>query len=157
MTIINPFNSLIFYLDRTYFNCTLFQQVIVLNTNLYNVPNNLTWGEDDPCGQLTWFEQELQLAQSKNIRVREPKKCAINSKSNLKLVFVQVIVAAHIPPGYFERWIGPPFFNSGQNDRYVQLIHRYGDVILTHVYGHTHTDSFRIFADNSSKQFFSIH
>jgi len=41
-----------------------------LNTNLYNVPNNLTWGEDDPCGQLTWFEQQLQLAQSKNIRVR---------------------------------------------------------------------------------------
>lgn len=104
-------------------------KVIVLNTNLYNVPNNLTWGEDDPCGQLTWFEQQLQLAQSKNIRV---------------------IVAAHIPPGYFERWIGPPFFNSGQNDRYVQLIHRYGDVILTHVYGHTHTDSFRIFADNST-------
>ncbi len=80
-------------------------------------------------------------------------------------------MAAHIPPGFFERWIGPPFFNPGQNDRYIQvslqsfifirnclkwpfffqLIHQYGDVILTHVYGHTHTDSFRIFADDQSK------
>lgn len=44
-------------------------QVVVLNTNLYNEPNNLTRGEDDPCGQLSWFEQQLQLAQSRNVKV----------------------------------------------------------------------------------------
>lgn len=56
-------------------------------------------------------------------------------------------MAAHIPPGFFERWNGPPFFNPGQNEYYVKLVHRYSEAILTHVYGHTHTDSFRIFAD----------
>ena len=65
--------------------------------------------------------------------------------------FFQILLAAHIPPGFFERWIGPPFFNADQNDRYVQLIQRYGSVIMTHVYGHTHTDSFRIFGDSDSK------
>ncbi len=62
----------------------------------------------------------------------------------------KVLLAAHIPPGYFERWIGPPFFNPEQNDRFVQIIHSYSDVILTQVYGHTHTDSFRIFGESAS-------
>ena len=78
---------------------------------------------------------------------------SVNNSKQLFVLFFspdisQVLVAAHIPPGYFERWIGPPFFNPGQNDRYIQLIQIYGDVILTQVYGHTHTDSFRIFAND---------
>ncbi|XP_046441645.1 acid sphingomyelinase-like phosphodiesterase 3b [Daphnia pulex] len=111
-------------------NVTPELKVVILNTNLYNEPNNLTRNQDDPCGQLKWFELQLEEAQSKKSKV---------------------LIAAHIPPGYFERWIGPPFFNPGQNDRYVQLIQIYGDVILTQVYGHTHTDSFRIIANNQSQ------
>ena len=57
----------------------LINQVVVLNTNLYNEPNNLTRGEDDPCGQLRWFEQTLQLAQSKEVKVR---------RSNSELLFI---------------------------------------------------------------------
>lgn len=105
-------------------------KVIILNTNLYNVPNNLTHDQDDPCEQLKWLEFQLKMAESKRNKV---------------------IIAAHIPPGYFERWIGPPFFNPGQNDRYVQLIQTYGDIILTQVYGHTHTDSFRLIANDKGQ------
>lgn len=62
----------------------------------------------------------------------------------------QVMISAHIPPGYFERWTINPLFYTDVNDRYVQLIHDFAHVIAFQVYGHTHTDSFRIFADNSS-------
>ena len=60
----------------------------MLNTNLYNGPNNLTWGEEDPCGQLSWFEQQLQLAQSKNIKVGNPVDIFIIFKWNVHLCCV---------------------------------------------------------------------
>jgi len=63
----------------------------------------------------------------------------------------QVMISAHIPPGYFERWTINPLFYTDVNDRYVQLIHDFAHVIAFQVYGHTHTDSFRIFADNSTE------
>lgn len=44
-------------------------QVVVLNTNLYNAPDNLTHNVDDPCGQLVWLEQQLQLAQIREKKV----------------------------------------------------------------------------------------
>ena len=62
----------------------------------------------------------------------------------------QVIISAHIPPGYFERWPLNPLFFTEKNDRYIQLILNFGHVIAFQVYGHTHTDAFRIFAENSS-------
>ena len=60
------------------------------------------------------------------------------------------MISAHIPPGYFERWPVQPLFYTEKNDRYIELIHDFGHVIAFQVYGHTHTDAFRIFADNSS-------
>jgi len=103
---------------------------IILNTNLYNPHDDLTIDESDPCEQLSWFESQLQRAESLDYKV---------------------MISAHIPPGYFERWPVQPLFYTEKNDRYIELIHDFGHVIAFQVYGHTHTDAFRIFADNSTE------
>ena len=59
---------------------------------------------------------------------------------------------SHVPPGFFER--DPSFGvfmkdqqgDDGHNDRYVDIVSKYQTV--AHIYGHTHTDSFRIFKAN---------
>jgi hypothetical protein len=49
--------------------CIIHHQVVVLNTNLYNAPDNLTRGKEDPCGQFSWLEQQFQLALAKDAKV----------------------------------------------------------------------------------------
>ncbi|KAK2723170.1 acid sphingomyelinase-like phosphodiesterase 3b [Artemia franciscana] len=110
-------------------------KVLVLNTNLYNVPDNLTSNIEDPCGQFTWMERELKKAERAGTKV---------------------LVAAHIPPGYFERFVVSPFYNEIHNKKYINLLNDYGDVILAHVYGHTHTDSFRLFRTDENDEVKSI-
>lgn len=44
-------------------------QIIILNTNLYNPHDDLTVDEIDPCGQLSWFERQLQQAESQKYKV----------------------------------------------------------------------------------------
>lgn len=57
----------------------------------------------------------------------------------------QVIIAAHAPPGFFERLALTPFFNSTYNNAYVDLLNDFGENILVQIYGHEHTDSFKLF------------
>lgn len=57
----------------------------------------------------------------------------------------QVIIAAHAPPGYFERLVFVPFFNDSYNNAYVDLLNDFGENILVQIYGHEHTDSFKLF------------
>ena len=60
------------------------------------------------------------------------------------------IIAAHVPPGYFERDpYGPYFVNifgdDHYNDYFADIVTRYSHKIMAQLYGHAHTDSFRIF------------
>lgn len=57
-----------------------------------------------------------------------------------------MIITAHAPPGYFERLALVPFFNISYNDAYVDLLNDFGGVILVQIYGHEHTDSFKLFS-----------
>lgn len=62
-----------------------------------------------------------------------------------------MIIAAHAPPGYFERFAVIPFFNATYNSDYINLLNKHGKVIMAQIYGHEHTDSFRIFASDSGE------
>lgn len=43
-----------------------------------------------------------------------------------------------------------PFFNGSYNNDYVNLVTEYGDVIMAQIYGHEHTDTFRLFSGPSA-------
>ena len=64
-------------------------------------------------------------------------------------IFFQVIIAAHAPPGYFERFAKIPFFPPEYNGAYVDFLNEFGDVLMAQIYGHEHTDSFKLFTTKS--------
>ena len=110
---------------------------LVLNTNLYYKTDYA--GDSDPCGQLKWLDDQLKNATS------DPNN--------------RIFITGHVPPGFFERdsSFGPFMQNNGGdsriNGRFVEIVNRYQKDpkkgrIVAQVYGHTHTDSFRIFKDN---------
>lgn len=102
-------------------------KVIVLNTNLYLNSNSQRSSDPDPGGQLEWLRKQLKLARDHD---------------------TAVIVTAHAPPGFFERVTVSPFLASPFNEVLIGLFVNYSDVLLSQVYGHTHTDSFRLFSDS---------
>ena len=64
---------------------------------------------------------------------------------------------AHIPPGKFERFYqyfeeenqhGFPWFKPEFNKKYLDIIVRYADVIHLQLYGHHHTDTFKLIKDD---------
>ncbi|CAL4095874.1 unnamed protein product, partial [Meganyctiphanes norvegica] len=101
--------------------------MLILNTNLYYYFNELRTESNDPCGQFAWLREKFQQARKD---------------------MTKVIVSAHAPPGYFERFAVTPFFNETYNDMYVDIMNEFSDVIMAQIYGHEHTDSFKIFNMN---------
>jgi len=112
-------------------------RMIVLNTNIY-YSDNFTEGSD-PCGQLEWLNTTLS-------ETSEP-----------------VFIVAHVPPGGFERGHGEEGmkinFNSPKehahdiNQRFVQILteQRNAKKIQGQLYGHLHTDTFRLFLDPATR------
>jgi hypothetical protein len=117
--------------------------LIVLNTNLY-YNNNATEVEpvmEDPCGQLTWLEAQLN--------------------ETLATDTDHAYIAAHVPPGAFERnpatsnfFTSPRSFVRSIEKRFVELVSRprFAARVHAHFYGHVHTDSFRLFLDRGTRQ-----
>lgn len=116
---------------------------IVLNTGLYY--NNKAVEEEpvsaDPCGQLAWLEERL------NETLATPDQ--------------MVYLAAHVPPGGFERnpttnnfFTSPVRFVRDIEKRLLEVVSRprYAERIHAHFYGHTHTDSFRLLLDRATRQ-----
>ena len=100
--------------------------ILALNTNLYYKTNNTG---PDICGQLAWLRTELEKSARAHTRV---------------------IITAHIPPGFFEREPFGPFFETGfgdhhYNEDYVDLVQEFSDTISAQIYGHIHTNTFRLF------------
>jgi len=110
---------------------------IVLNTNMY-YHDNFTKGKD-PCGQLDWLSSTLD-----SVDIEKEK----------------VFIVAHVPPGSFERQPGLPNFNSPEdhkteiNKQFVQIVTdpKYANKISAHLYGHLHTDTFRVFLDRATRR-----
>uniref|UniRef100_A0A8C3BVF8 Acid sphingomyelinase-like phosphodiesterase n=1 Tax=Cairina moschata TaxID=8855 RepID=A0A8C3BVF8_CAIMO len=99
-------------------------RMIVLNTNLYYDQNNETAGEEDPGGQFQWLEETL---------------------TNASKAEEMVYIVGHIPPGFFEKKRGKPWFQSDFNKRYLKIVQKHHRVIAAQFFGHHHTDSFRMF------------
>lgn len=61
----------------------------------------------------------------------------------------QVYIIGHVPPGVFEKKRGKPWFRKHFNQRYTEIIQKHHAVIAAQFFGHHHTDSFRMFYDNT--------
>ena len=108
--------------------------VIAMNTNLYYRTSII---DLDPCEQFFWVSDQLKMAKKKNRKV---------------------IITGHVPPGFYEReYIGPYFdqirqdepINKGDinNQMYSYMANEHHDTIVAHIFGHTHTDTFRVLTD----------
>ncbi|XP_053122980.1 acid sphingomyelinase-like phosphodiesterase 3b isoform X2 [Hemicordylus capensis] len=104
------------------------RRMVVLNTNLYYENNNQTLSLQDPGGQFQWLEETLANA----------------SKAGEK-----VYIIGHIPPGFFEKKRGKPWFREHFNQRYTEIIQKHHGVIVAQFFGHHHTDSFKMFYSNT--------
>ncbi|NXY07024.1 ASM3B phosphodiesterase, partial [Pteruthius melanotis] len=99
-------------------------RMVVLNTNLYYDQNDATAGEEDPGGQFQWLEETL---------------------TNASRADEMVYIVGHVPPGFFEKKRGKPWFRRGFNERYLGIVQKHHRVIAAQFFGHHHTDSFRMF------------
>ncbi|XP_072211412.1 acid sphingomyelinase-like phosphodiesterase 3b isoform X2 [Excalfactoria chinensis] len=99
-------------------------RMIVLNTNLYYDQNSQTTGEEDPGGQFQWLEETL---------------------TNASKAEEMVYIVGHVPPGFFEKKRGKPWFRRDFNERYLKIVQKHHGVIAAQFFGHHHTDSFRMF------------
>ncbi|XP_058675840.1 acid sphingomyelinase-like phosphodiesterase 3b [Ammospiza caudacuta] len=99
-------------------------RVVVLNTNLYYDQNDETAAEEDPGGQFQWLEETL---------------------TNASRADEMVYIVGHVPPGFFEKTRGKPWFRRNFNQRYLGIVQRHHRVIAAQFFGHHHTDSFRMF------------
>uniref|UniRef100_A0A803YGU8 Sphingomyelin phosphodiesterase acid like 3B n=1 Tax=Meleagris gallopavo TaxID=9103 RepID=A0A803YGU8_MELGA len=60
-----------------------------------------------------------------------------------------VYIVGHIPPGFFEKKRGKPWFRRDFNERYLKIVQKHHRVIAAQFFGHHHTDSFRMFYSDS--------
>nr|XP_028598576.1 acid sphingomyelinase-like phosphodiesterase 3b isoform X2 [Podarcis muralis] len=104
------------------------RRMIVLNTNLYYDNNNQTSSLEDPGGQFLWLEDMLTKAAEAGEKV---------------------YIIGHVPPGFFEKKRGKPWFREHFNQRYTKIIQKLHGVIVAQFFGHHHTDSFRMFYSNT--------
>lgn len=82
--------------------------------------------EDDPAGQWKWLEGVLE-----------------KSLSNGETVYL----VGHVPPGVDERSTSPTAkgaFQQRFNERYLNLVRKYSQVIVGQFFGHYHSDTFRV-------------
>ncbi|XP_069827684.1 acid sphingomyelinase-like phosphodiesterase 3b [Dendropsophus ebraccatus] len=110
-------------------------RIVVLNTNLYYDSNDITANMEDPSDQFAWLESQLSNAYEKGEKV---------------------YIVGHVPPGYFEKKRGKPWFREKFNKRYVEIIQKHHQVIQGQFFGHHHTDSFKMFYSNSGDPIGSV-
>ncbi|ELT98128.1 hypothetical protein CAPTEDRAFT_128553, partial [Capitella teleta] len=122
-----------FHLD-TFFKGGYYSVDTIFGLRIINV-NSVLWYKSnkvstfpDPADQLIWLEEELQ-----EIR-RKGKK---------------VILAGHIPPGSLARVDNMKWFTAKFNSKFNDLLVANSDVLAATIFGHEHTDSFRITRDNN--------
>ncbi|KAJ3449848.1 endopolyphosphatase [Anaeramoeba flamelloides] len=104
-------------------------RVVIMNTVLYYKNNKYTKDlEGDPADQFLWITSQIDEAY----------------ENNEKVLFV-----GHVPPGYAERF-GFNNFHDQYNTPFMKVFeeHPHKEIILASLYGHLHSDSFRL-TDNA--------
>ena len=102
---------------------------LVLNTNFYLRDHEVEG--DDPCGQLKWLEERLVEAEQ---RGGEGK----------------VYIVGHVPPGG-QSWGSPQATVKELHARFLRLLIRFSHLLAGQLYGHTHSDSFRLIRSETGK------
>ncbi|WAR24741.1 LOW QUALITY PROTEIN: ASM3B-like protein [Mya arenaria] len=115
-----------------YYSATISEKLrlIGLNTNLYYDQDRLTKDLPDPAQQIDFLDKQLQEARKHN---------------NM------VYIIAHVPPGVFELGSGLTWFYPKYNKQYLEKLEEFADIISLQLYGHEHTDSFRVQFDAEGK------
>eukprot|EP01133_Synstelium_polycarpum_P001419 gene1419-1645_t len=106
-------------------------RIVSLNTVFYYSADVQCLNLTDPGDQLAWLNDTLYQARQNN---------------------EQVWIIGHVPPGHNEKY-DVPNFHSRFNDRFLLTFANYSDVIVAHLYGHQHSDTFRLYYDHPSKIF----
>ncbi|XP_062890083.1 acid sphingomyelinase-like phosphodiesterase 3a isoform X1 [Mobula hypostoma] len=120
------------------FNCNATQQslrIISLNTNLYYSPNEVTERLPDPAGQFEWLEETLKKTQQNKEKV---------------------YVIAHVPPGYLPDSLSTTAVREKDNERLVQILRKYSNIIVGQLFGHTHKDSIMVLLDDQGNPINSL-
>ncbi|KAJ6240179.1 sphingomyelin phosphodiesterase [Anaeramoeba flamelloides] len=126
--ILNPEQKKTFLQGGYYSQVISGLRVVIMNTVLYYHDNrNTTDSTGDISGQYAWISSELDQASAN----RE-----------------KVLIVGHVPPGYAERF-GDLNFHEQFNAPFVNLFeeHPHKDLIIAQLYGHLHSDSFRLSND----------
>ncbi|XP_076758581.1 acid sphingomyelinase-like phosphodiesterase 3b [Xylocopa sonorina] len=108
-------------------------RIIFLNTNLWlntadnrmlhRTGSNTNDNTEDPFGQWFWFQSTLVTARRKE---------------------ETVYIVGHTPPGLDDRESGAAMLHERHNQKYLQVIRQYSDIIRGQFFGHWHSDTFRV-------------
>ncbi|KAL5016932.1 hypothetical protein ScPMuIL_006521 [Solemya velum] len=98
-------------------------RVLGLNTNLYYNMDKVTVMIWDPASQFEWMWNQL-----------------VDARQHNQMVYI----VSHVAPGAFERMIDMTWFYPEHNERYLSILREFSDIIAVQIYGHDHTDSFRV-------------
>jgi len=109
---------------------------VVLNTNIYYHDDQSAG--PDPCGQLAWLNATLVATPATE----------------------KVYLVAHVPPGTYERdpglnnWNSPSDTVADITRRFLQIVRDpvLARKVVVHLYGHLHTDTFRLLLDQAREQ-----
>ncbi|KAJ6237167.1 sphingomyelin phosphodiesterase [Anaeramoeba flamelloides] len=100
-------------------------RIVIMNTVLYYHNNKYTTKiSGDISNQFQWISSELDSAYANN---------------------EMVLLVGHVPPGFSERF-GEINFHKHFNEPFLRTLeeHPHKDLIIAQVYGHLHSDSFRL-------------
>ncbi|BFZ16766.1 hypothetical protein BsWGS_19805 [Bradybaena similaris] len=103
-------------------------RLLALNTNLYYRSNKLTANVNDPAGQMAWMAEQLKDARSKGEKV---------------------IITGHIPPSMQTPGLANWFYPDHKT-KFVNILLGYSDVIVATIFGHDHSDGFKIIQNNKN-------
>ncbi|KYR02711.1 metallophosphoesterase domain-containing protein [Tieghemostelium lacteum] len=103
-------------------------RIVSLNTVFYYTQNKQCTNQSDPAGQLAWLNETLSMARQNQEKV---------------------LVIAHVAPGYCVKY-SVFNFHFQFNDIYLETFGNYSDIIIAHIYGHEHTDNYRLYYSQPS-------
>ena len=107
-------------------------KIIALNTVIYSVNHQPRYSGDDPLGQFAWLETKLSRTRQEGGRV---------------------MIVGHIPPtiGSFRR---AQFWQNRYLNQYLDLIEEYSDIVSCQLFGHLHSDEFRLLPSQNTSPIF---
>jgi len=70
--------------------------------------------------------------------------CTEMTDVSTRFLLFQVMLSGHISPGVFAQAKGISWYYPIFNVRFLDLLQNYSDVITSTIFGHEHTDGFRV-------------